>query len=138
MESAREKTCEEQINDSLENTISYIREMWEVYIGQSPETDEITEDSFHEYGLSLEYSSSEDGEPGFFRYLLSWGGPSSEFRFFTDPDLCCYRIEYWFLDWFDGASRRLYDSDKDLMLEIFDMWRDCGTLEYLIEQSRDY
>lgn len=133
----REKTCEERVSDELASTISYIREMWEVYTGREPETDDITEDTFSEYGLSLEYSSSEDGDPGFFRYLLSWGGPSSEFRFFCDPDLVCYRIEFWFMDWFDGASRRLFNSDKELMLEIWDLWNECGTLEYLIKQSRD-
>ena len=34
----------------------------------------------------------------YYRIQFSWGGPSDELRIYHD------RVEYWFLDWFDGAS----------------------------------
>ena len=59
-----------------------------------------------DYALSFDFvaaGTSSDQREAYFRYQLSWGGPSDEFRFFVNPDLSCHRIEYWFLDWFDGA-----------------------------------
>ena len=57
---------------------------------------------FNEYGLSLNFvkpGTFEDQREGYLRYQLSWGGPSDEIRFYQNGN-----IEYWFLDWFDGAS----------------------------------
>ena len=52
-------------------------------------------DRFSEFGLDFAYDSENDC----YSYLLSWGGPSDGFRFYRD------RIEYYYLDWFDGAVR---------------------------------
>ena len=40
---------------------------------------------------------------GYWRWQLSWGGPGDEFRIYVNPDKSVHRIEYWYLDWFDGA-----------------------------------
>jgi len=40
---------------------------------------------------------------GYWRWQLSWGGPSDEFRIYINPDKSVHRIEYWYLDWYDGA-----------------------------------
>ena len=42
---------------------------------------------------------------GYWRWQLSWGGPSEEFRLFDNGDL-----EYWYLDWFDGAKVDVKDE----------------------------
>ena len=34
---------------------------------------------------------------------ISWGGPSSEFRIYVDENLNICAVEYWYLDWYDGA-----------------------------------
>jgi len=60
-----------------------------------------------EYGLAFDYvpaGTFQDQGEGYFRYQLSWGGPADELRFYADPDLRVYKIEYWFLDWSDGAK----------------------------------
>ena len=38
---------------------------------------------------------------------MSWGGPSDEFRMYDNSD----KIQYWFLDWFDGASIEVDDFE---------------------------
>ena len=38
---------------------------------------------------------------------MGYGGPSDEFRKYDNKDF----IEYWFLDWFDGASIVVKDAD---------------------------
>ena len=35
---------------------------------------------------------------------MSWGGPSDEFRIYTNDQNEIEYIEYWYMDWFDGAS----------------------------------
>jgi hypothetical protein len=58
---------------------------------QDPDCDE-----FNSYGLDF---SLVEGDPkNYYRFQLSWGGPSDEIRFYEDGT-----IEYWYMDWFDGA-----------------------------------
>ena len=93
---------------------------------------------FYEYGLSFDYVAAgtfTDQDQAYFRYQLSWGGPSTEFRFYVNPDLTPYSIEYWYLDWFDGASRRLHGADYTLLAEIFGDFAECGTVRRLIEEA---
>lgn len=64
-------------------------------------------DRFHEYALDFSYVPSNtfnDQAMGYARYQISYGGPSTEIRFFCDAERKPYRVEYWYLDWFDGAS----------------------------------
>ena len=61
-------------------------------------------------GLCFDYVEPDtftDQKEGDWRWQLSWGGPSDEFRIFVNPDKSVHRIEYWYLDWFDGASETL-------------------------------
>jgi hypothetical protein len=67
--------------------------------------------NLYEYGLCFDYVAPETFEgqkEPYWRYQLSWGGPSSEFRIYGNTtgeySASIYRIEYWFLDWFDGAN----------------------------------
>lgn len=60
------------------------------------------EDERYDYGLSFDYVAAhtfDDQPEGYWRYQLSWGGPSDELRFYRDGS-----AQYWFMDWFDGAS----------------------------------
>ena len=66
--------------------------------------DELRE-RFDEYALSLDVVHADNPGESFVRYLISTGGPGEEIRFFCDFNRRPYRAEFWFLDWFDGASR---------------------------------
>jgi hypothetical protein len=128
------------VSGQLAGTLEVLRALWETYQA-GEETNEEYETNIYEYGLSFDYVPSdtfhdmEDG--GFFRYQLSWGGPSDEFRFFADPEGECYRVEYWFMDWFDGACRRLHGEEKDFMLEIWEWFREGGAVESELQKAKE-
>lgn len=69
------------------------------------------EDFFHyvnNAGLSfdrVEAGTFEGQRAGYWRWQLSYGGPADEFRLFDNGDL-----EYWYLDWFDGAKVDVKDE----------------------------
>ena len=48
-------------------------------------------------------NSKENIDRSYYRLQISWGGPSTEFRAFLNADHDIDYIEYWYLDWFDGA-----------------------------------
>ena len=89
-------------------------------------------EDFYDYGLSFDYvpiGTFNDQHEGYFRYQISWGGPSEEFRFFCGPDYNPYKIEFWFLDWGDGACKRLYGNDLDILMQVWDQFKDTGTAQ---------
>lgn len=74
------------------------------------------------YGLSFDYvapETFEDQYEGYWRYQLSWGGPSDEIRFYSSDGKTLYNAEYHFMDWFDGA-------DMNVMYEpcVNSIWED--------------
>lgn len=123
----RNKKCEERIDEELRDEIKRLRKLWKWYHVKDDEYHPTEETNIYEYGLDFSYVEPEtfsDQPIGYWRYQISWGGPSDEFRFFDDGHDGA-RVEYWFLDWFDGAHRILRGTDRELMLEIFD-WLTCG------------
>ena len=64
-------------------------------------------EALENYGLSFDYVAPHtftDQPDGYYRWQLSWGGPSDEFRIYVDELTRPARVEYWFMDWFDGAK----------------------------------
>ena len=61
-------------------------------------------DYLNQTALSWDYVDCEGRQAGYWRLQLSWGGPSDEFRIYVDQDKDIDVIEYWYMDWFDGAS----------------------------------
>jgi len=58
-------------------------------------------------GLSFDYvphNTFENQKEGYWRWQFSWGGPGDELRAFVNRDDSIHRLEYWYLDWFDGAK----------------------------------
>ncbi len=45
----------------------------------------------------------DDQPEGDWRWQFSWGGPSDELRAYVNRDDTIHRLEYWYLDWGDGA-----------------------------------
>ena len=94
-------------------------------------TGELSEDSYSsdigtmfEYGLSFDYVGPDIGRSGYFRYQLSWGGPSDEFRIYAERisewQWSVWKVEYWFMDWFDKAHKALTGDDLRFIEELFE------------------
>jgi len=135
----KQLTCEERIDAALENEIEVLRDLWEFYCeGGQDDYHPEHESNMWEYGLSFDYvpvGTWEDQTEGYFRYQLSWGGPSDEFRFFVSMDRRPYRIQYHFMDWFDGAKRILHGTDEALLEEIFGWFAEGGGVDAEFEKA---
>ena len=73
--------------------------------------------SFYDYGLCLDFvdiGTFEDMKEGYYRYQLSYGGPSDEIRFYHDGT-----IEYVFLDWFCGVG---FDVSNNSTMQWLENW----------------
>lgn len=106
-EVTRHKTCAESVKESYARRMEDIRLMY---------TDSERHGELCEYGLSIDYvepGTWHKGSEGYKRYQLSWGGPSEEFRVYNDG-----RVEFWYLDWFDGASVPVTGSDAEIIKDI--------------------
>lgn len=89
--------CTELVRDSMTHAIQVIRSM--IY-------PDVTE-AFYEYGLCFEYKAPNPDNnqlEGYYQWLIDWGGPSTEFRFYVNIDHSLHKCEYWYNDWFDAAS----------------------------------
>jgi hypothetical protein len=133
---SRADSCEKRIDSNLQSRIDDLRCLSTAYREGNGKHDE--RGTLAEYGLCFDYvspSTYDDQKEAFFRYQLSWGGPSDEFRFFVNPDFSCHRIEYWFLDWFDGAHRVLSGDAEALLADLWEWFRDAGAA--VIASARD-
>ena len=79
--------------------------------------------TLYEYGLSFDFvkpNTFDDQPVGYWRYQMSWGGPADEIRYHIDEDrVHGFKVEYWYLQWFDGASVHLTGDDKELAMWVF-------------------
>ena len=70
-------------------------------------------------GLCFDYVSPHTFDKqveGYWRWQLSWGGPSDELRAFVNENKEIHRLEYWFMDWYDGSEVIL---DKDCNTQMW-------------------
>ncbi len=122
---ATEKSCKERWAEHKDSRIDDLRQLW---AAEQAGNEEGVEDlgTFNEYGLSFGYVAPEtfaDQQEGYWCYQISWGGPSEEFRFYSSGrEYAPYRIEFAFLDWFDGETRPLEGEDLALMMKIWDFF----------------
>ena len=120
----------------MKGRIEDLSKLWDAYKSGKESVEELG--NIFEYGLAFDYvapGTFNDQKRGYFRYQISWGGPSDEFRFFVDENLIPERIEYWFLDWYDGAKKSLTGKNLDLLLEIFDWFKESGTAEAKMKEA---
>ena len=104
------------------------------------EIDEIMMEARSNYGLSWDYVSADtfdNQEQGYFRYQISWGGPSEEIRFYVDYGKKLYKAEYWFLDWFTGHGIELNGEYLEIAEAIFDDFDDIGMVESAYESAME-
>jgi len=160
-------TCAERVQDALKSRISDIRIMWRADCEGIEDAYDLSWDEFHEehpdwsygdfidlrslppfheYGLAFDYVAPytfTDQTEGYFRYQLSFGGPSEEFRFYVSPSArgsyTPHRIEFWFLDWFDGAPITLQQGSDAyaLMREIFERFDECGITQAEVAKATE-
>ena len=135
MTAQKKISCADILPYAMENRLNEMKEMWDVFCGRKKPTEDITEDTFHEYGLSFDYvDEDENDDNNYFRYQISYGGPSEEIRFF------CYKnhrgnwvfseAEFVYMDWFDGASDMITGEHAEFMAELFDFFNETETLDY--------
>ena len=128
-----ELKCKDKVRKELRGRIEDLDKLFRAYqAGNESGVERLG--TFPEYGLCFDYvprGTFGDQHRGYFRYQLSWGGPADEFRFFTDETLELTRIEYWFLDWFDGAHITLRPESKEycLLSEIWEFFKETGTVQ---------
>jgi hypothetical protein len=132
----KNENCESRIDPALAGRLSDLRTLWERYRNGKEQDDDFG--TLADYGLSFDYVAPDtfnDQREGYFRYQISWGGPSDEFRFFANPDGSCHRVEYWFMDWFDGACRVVTGDDEKLILAIWEWFRETGTTQAALDNA---
>jgi hypothetical protein len=87
--------------------------------------------NFYDYGLSVDYVAPHTFErqrEGYFRYQLSYGGPSEEIRFYYSPRAReAYKIEFVYLQWGTGAGFNV--TNEDWTKWLFDWFNEVGTIE---------
>jgi len=116
-------TCEERVQNSYEQRMADLRQLWTAYCQGKEDVEELG--NIYEYGLCFDFVGSgtfEGQSEGYYRYQLSWGGPADEFRFYPRQ----WRIEYWFLDWFDGAKWIPNGYDRAFLMELYDWFEGAG------------
>lgn len=132
-----ESNCKVSVGREMRKRIHDLHQLWIAYHQGYEESGDT--DTLSNYGLSFDYVAPNtfgDQLEGYFRYQLSWGGPSDEFRFFVNLDLSCHRVEYWYLDWFDGALVAPSDGEQSFLMEIWEWFRETGAVTAALRDVR--
>ena len=106
-----DKRCKDLVEEVFKNRMYEIREMY-----NSPDQNHPEFGRLNEFGLCLDFVEAgtfSDQREDFIRYQLSWGGPQEEFRLYKNGD-----VEFWYLDWFDGACVSVNGGDADIIKDI--------------------
>ena len=92
------ETCEDRITEAIISRGEDFKRFMNA-------EDEETTEEFYNYGLEIamvNMGTFKDMKEPYLKYLISWGGPSEELRFYQNGT-----VEFWFLDWFDGAHKNI-------------------------------
>ncbi len=133
-----QKTCGELVRQHLDSRMEDLRD---IFKRMDHNFENVRERAYEEYnGYALDFSYVEpdtfnDQPQGYFRYQISWGGPGDEIRYYVNPDLTPCKVEYWYLDWFDGAPITLRGEYLEIAERILADFNDTGTTQYLLEQA---
>ncbi len=86
-------------------TVEKEKNCQELIHGQWQERQEDLKNPEYE-ALSFDYVEPHtftDQVEGYWRWQFSWGGPGDELRAYVNEHDEIHRLQYWYLDWFDGA-----------------------------------
>ena len=139
METVKKETCKNKVEPALQNIIQDWTEAQKYYdIDEekrySPKDESLSDyedffDYVNNYGLCFDYVSPntfDNQDVGYFRYQVCYGGPTQEFRIYTDYNKNIDRIEFWYLDWFDGSE---LETDEDIIKQVLRDFIDCSQIE---------
>ena len=118
-------TCADRVLDHWHSRRDDLQE----FCNAGPEADYMNPEGYdlYEYALSFDYVEQVGKSPGYWRYQMSTGGPQEEIRYYTGKDvpsdgylgdMTC--VEFWLLDWYDGAEVELVGDDLELALWVFE------------------
>jgi hypothetical protein len=126
-----ETRCADRVQEAMESRLEDLRDFrsrinsygydtreW-VNLDSADAMDDAIQE-FSEYGLCFDYvepDTYDDQPKGYFRYQLQYGGPTHEIRYHVGDRTC---VEFWLLDWFDGACVELVGEDLELATWVFE------------------
>ena len=125
----KKKTCKDLVNESYESLL----DEWSEVINRNESLFEYVVENV----LCFDYVEAEtftDQKKDYYRLQLSWGGPSDEFRIYTDKDLNIDYVQYWYLDWYDGASIMVKHK---IVLEVLNEFLSMASDEYRIYTNKE-
>ena len=130
---SKERRCKDRVREEWKSR----REALEAIMDSEDKGEEHKDyGPFNEYGLCFDYVPTgtwKDDPEAYWRYQMSWGGPSDEIRFYSSDGKTCYKIEYWFLDWFDGAHLDI--KREKIAQRVWDWLVGAGSVEYAKEKE---
>ena len=116
MSDTKQKTCQERIEEEYRRTDEYLELMFRVL------DDDLDEDDEDDQKLIEQVKNEEIDEQSIYEYAagssmkklltieLSGGGPSSHIEAIINEDNVVESAQYVFLDWFDGARRKINED----------------------------
>ena len=134
-QSCRDRIDAQWISTQADIGAMLLGEDWEEYKeANGYDSDCDGHQAFSEYGLCFDYVSPENGENGYYRFQMSYGGPSDELRFYATREGQCHVIQYWFMDWFDGAHITL-TNDKHAQA-VGEWFAGCEAFEHAWNEAQ--
>lgn len=94
----KQPNCKDLVNKEFEQTFLSLKNA-------------ICNDELCEFGLCYDYT--ENANDKYIRYLMSYGGPSDELRFYVNRNGKVQMIEYWYMDWYDGAKITIVPNSEE-------------------------
>lgn len=82
--------------------------------------------SWYDYGLDFSFVDAgtfDDQTRGYYRYQISWGGPSTELRIYNDDT-----IEWVHLDWFSGHGLNV--SNDEVMKQLVNLFKELQSIDW--------
>lgn len=112
---ARQKTCKELIPEKYHREMDSIKEALDHGHREDNQvgTDVQTYDEYQDNILGINVKIEMDIQ-------CSWGGPSDGFKLSVNPeDGEIESAEYYYRDWFDGATQKVSDDDLEYIKRMF-------------------
>jgi len=156
---AKQRTCKERVRSHMNSRMGDLKALYRFHDltvkqryqfldgnGYGTPDDPTDEDAINErlyeiqneYGLSFDYvapGTFSDQGRGYWRYQISYGGPSEELRFYATEGPSIDYIEFWFLDWRDGAKIKLSGDTLTTAAAMWDDFKELGTLEHTYNEA---
>jgi hypothetical protein len=116
MSNTKQKTCQERIEEEYRRADDYLELMFRVY------DDDLDEDDEDDKEILKQVKDEEIDNQTIYEYAagssmkrlltieLSGGGPSSHIEAIINEDGIVESAQYVFLDWFDGARRKINED----------------------------